>query len=387
MKKKILAILLAAAMSVSFAACDPKKKTPESTDNIFDRANTRKTTDTEKTTMTDIARPTETDTNTDVDSAAASSSEAVSSQIEEGSQSDTELNETEIDKTEDEIQPQPVEFAGYTLSAERVQLDNSFKVSSNDVITGELTGDTLYIMDKNKLYGYYISGTQAEKTSETNLFADYTKIDADSGGTVYLSGDNLNAAYLADDGNIYETDISGKLSFSDVSDFGLVYAKNSDNVLIYSGGETKNWTLTNMHDDKTRTGDFNMISNIEIVGDKVFVTGSAAQENNAGKLGVFNTDGELIMLSDDKTSGTGIISVTDTPNGYMACSQGALSLWNFDGSLAGMSTSGSLAQMFGTNDTITLSRLFSLNDGSVLLLCTAKTDGSDKPFLYRITFS
>jgi hypothetical protein len=264
-------------------------------------------------------------------------------------------------------------------------MDNGFNAASTDRITGELTGDTLYIMDKNKLYGYYISGDQAEKTSETNLFADYTKIDADSSGTVYLSGDDLNAAYLAGDGNIYETDISGKMALSDAMDFGLVYSKKSDNVLKYSQGETENWTLTNMLDDKTRTGDFNMISNIEIVGEKVFVTGSAAQENNARKLGIFDMDGELILLSDDKTSGTGILSVTDTPNGYMACSHGTLSLWNFDGSLAGISTSGSLSQLFGVRGTVTLDRLFSLNDGTVLVLCTTESNGKSVPRLYKIS--
>ncbi len=385
MKKKILAFLLAAALGISCTACDPKKKTPDSTDNVFDRANTGHTTDTEKSTMTDIARPTETDTQTDVSSLSNSSSEIGSSQTDEDTVTDTELIEAEIDDEPEDTEPQAIELAGYTLQAETIEMDNGFNAASTDRITGELTGDTLYIMDKNKLYGYYISGDQAEKTSETNLFADYTKIDADSSGTVYLSGDDLNAAYLAGDGNIYETDISGKMALSDAMDFGLVYSKKSDNVLKYSQGETENWTLTNMLDDKTRTGDFNMISNIEIVGEKVFVTGSAAQENNARKLGIFDMDGELIMLSDDKTSGTGILSVTDTPNGYMACSHGTLSLWNFDGSLAGISTSGSLSQLFGVRGTVTLDRLFSLNDGTVLVLCTAESNGKSVPRLYKIS--
>ncbi len=390
MKTKILAVILAAVLCVSFSACDSMKKALDRTDKVFDRANTGKTTDTEKSTVTDIARPTDVDTQTDIDpvmSSSGSVSSAISVDTETGTDTElveTELEDTELDDNSGDIQPQAVELAGYTLTAERIDIDKDFNASSGDRITGEMTGDTLYILDRNKLYGYFISGTNAEKSSETRLSADYTKIDADSTGTVYLSADDLSAAYLAGDGNIYETEVSGKLALSDTSDFGLVYSKNSDNVLRYSQGNTENWTLTNLFDDKTRTGDFNMISNIEIVGDRVFVTGSSAEENNARKLGVYGTDGELILLSDDKSSGTGIISITDTPTGYMACSHGTLSLWNYDGSLAGITTSGSLSQLFGVRSTVTLDRLFSLNDGAVLALCTEESDGKTKPVLYRI---
>ncbi len=375
MKTKFFAVMLAVTLAFSCTACSSKKDTPDSTDNVINRANTQKTTDTEKSTVTDIARATDIETETDVYTA-----DDIISDTE--NVEDTELIETEIDN--DTSQPQEIELAGYTLTAEQVELDKSFTAVSSDRITGEMVGDTLYILDKNKMYGYYISGTSAEKSSELKLNSDYTKIDADSSGTVYLSGDTLNAAYLAEDGEIYETEISGKLALSDTADFGLVFSRKSDNVLKYSDGDTENWVLTNMHDNDTRKGDFNMISNIEIVGDRVFVTGSSAEENNARKLGVYSTDGELIMLSDDKTSGTGIVSLTNTENGYMACSHGTLALWNYDGSLAGISTSGELAKLFGLSDTITLNRLFSLNDGAVLALCTMETDGKTQPVLYRI---
>ena len=378
MKTKIFAVILAVILAFSCTACDSKKDTSDSTDNVLNRANTQKTTDTEKSTVTDVARATDIETETDV----YTTSDIITDTENTDNTEDTELIETEIDN--ETLQPQAIDLAGYTLSAEQVEMDKGFTAVSSDRITGEMLGDTLYILDKNKMYGYYISGASAEKSSEIKLNSDYTKIDADSSGTVYLSGDTLNAAYLAENGEIYETEISGKLALSDITDFGLVYSKKSDNVLKYSDSNTETWALTNMHDNDTRKGDFNMISNIEIVGDRVFVTGSSADENNARKLGVYSTDGELIMLSDDKTSGTGIVSLTNTENGYMACSHGTLALWNFDGSLAGISTSGELAKLFGTSDTITLNKLFSLNDGAVLALCTIETDGKTQPVLYRI---
>lgn len=379
MKTKILAVFLTLSLAVMCAACGEKNNAAESRAEVVEsRANAQGTTDTEISASTDIARTTDILTETDIPSLADTDS-----QLYDVTDTDTELIETELDEQAGRA-PSAVELGAYTLTAERVELDKNITVSSSDRLTGEMWGDTLYILDKNKLIGCYISGASAQQTSEIKLSSDYTRIDADSSGTIYLSGDALNAAYLGDDGGVYETDVSGKLSLSDTSDFGLVYSKRSDNVLKYSGGTTENWVLTNMKDSDTRKGDFNMISNIEIIGDKVFVTGSCAEENNARKLALYDTEGNLISLSDDKTSGSGIVSVTDTENGYMACSDGTLALWNYDGSLAALSTSGELSQLFGTDEVITINGLFSLNDGAVLALCSSEKDGKTIAELYRI---
>ena len=235
MKTKFFAVILAVILAFSCTACDSKKDTPDSTDNVLNRADSQKKKKKKKSTVTDVARATDIETETDVYTTSDIITDTENTDNTDNTE-DTELIETEIDN--ETLQPQAIDLAGYTLSAEQVEMDKGFTAVSSDRITGEMLGDTLYILDKNKMYGYYISGASAEKSSEIKLNSDYTKIDADSSGTVYLSGDTLNAAYLAENGEIYETEISGKLALSDITDFGLVYSKKSDNVLKYSDSNT-----------------------------------------------------------------------------------------------------------------------------------------------------
>lgn len=389
-KINISALFTAALLALSFAGCDNNKRIiPESqTDTINSPAADKGTLSSQpestvqnpKAQSRTSAQPSNTDTSTNTDTETDTTSlQPEATDLEPAAPEDTDLTETD---SEEKASPMPIELGGYTVTAEQVTLDNSYKPTSQDSLTAEMTGGTLYILDGGKLISYGISGTTGTFEQEMTLARGYTKMSTNNYGTIYISGDNKNAVYISDGGMLTDTELRGNLELSELQDIGLIYSKSSDNVLVYQNGDTKNWAITNMKDNDTRTGEFNKINNIEIAADRVFVTGSSAEDNNNRKVAVYTTDGELISVTNDKTSGNGMTSITPTAYGYMVTSPGMISLYDFEYNLTAQTTAKQLQELFGNDNDITVNSLFSLNDNTMLAVCV--TD-DEQLCLYKIS--
>ena len=391
-KRNISAIFTAAILALSFAACEKNDALiPESqTDTVNSRAADQGTISSQqestiqnpKAQSQTQMQPTDTNTDTQTDT---TSSEVIVTDInaaENDNTDDTDIIDTTDTDSEEMYSPSPIELGSYTVTAEKVDLDKAYNTVSGDSVTAEMSGGTLYILDGGKLVSYGISGTSAAFDQETKLAKGYTKISADNYGTVYISGDNANAVYISADGTLTDTQLRGNLELSDVQEFGLLYSKSSDSVLAYQNGETTSWAITNMKDSDTRTGEFNKIYNIEIAGDKVFVTGTSAEDKNNRKAAVYTAQGELISSATDKTSGNGMTSVTQTEYGCMVTSPGMISLYDYEYNMIGQTTSRQIQDLFGSDKDISVHSLFSLNDGTLLAVCT---EDSENLCLYKLS--
>ena len=388
-KTKISAIFTAAVLMLSFAACENKDTMiPESqTDTINSRSADKgiissqqeSTIQNPKAQSQPEIQTTDTNTDTQTDT---TSSEVIVTDIDDAENDNVDNTDITDTDSEEMYSPAPIELGGYTVSAEKVELDKAYNTVSGDSVTAEMSGGTLYILDGGKLVSYGISGTSGAFDRETKLAKGYTKISTDNYGTVYISGDNANAVYISDDGTLNDTELRGNLELSDIQDLGLLYSKSSDSVILYQNGETTSWAITNMKDSETRTGEFNKIYNIEILGDKVFVTGTSAEDKNNRKVAVYNTQGELISVSNDKTSGNGMTSITQTEYGCMVTSPGMISLYDYEYNMIGQTTSRQLQDLFGSDKDISVHSLFSLNDGTVLALCT---EDGENLCLYKLS--
>ena len=376
MNRKILVSILALSLSASFAGC---KTSPMVENTAPTASNTEIHTDTE----TKQPNGLNTDTDTVIDK-----SELISSEdIKEISDTDTAA-EKDTD-TENTLSPSSIDIGGITFESEPIPFDKALKISDMEDIDCTIFGDTLYILEKKNLRTYTITDSSIIKENDIKLDNKYERVDADAFGNIYLSDSKFNAALLNDDGTVTELDLTGKLAMSKVMNFGL-NSNGKDIIRKYVDGEIEEWLLDGTDTDTAAEEDtdtqtdtdkdtedqprFTKISDIEFSGNHILIGGSFNDGKDTLRAAVFDYDGNQTALTDNKISGDNIVSMTETDNAIIISTGSNLSLWQNDGTEIGQTKSSETAVLFGTENPVWINDVFSMNDGSVLMICSAEND-------------
>ena len=386
MKRKILVSILMLSICSSMAGCQTASRTDEANDE------TRVHTDTDTANEKGITTDTDTvieknsskiDTDdvkelqtTDTDIAEESKLESEAEQ-----NTDTENNNDDNDNKNTSPEPSSIEIGGTTVEAELVPLDESMKISDKEKLDSIVVGNTVYILDNKTIHTDTRSEGAAVKGDDIKLPSKYDKIDSDVYGNIYLSNKSFNAAILNDDMTVSEIDLTGSLAMSKVMNFGLNCL--SDGALKkYADSDTEDWYLGNTDDEDSP---FNKITDVEFVGNHILVGGNFDDGKNTQRVAVYDYDGNQIALTDNKISGNKINSMTETQSSIVVTSSGSLSLWNLDGTEIGQTKSGETAKLFGTENPVWITDVISLDDGSVLAVCTTENnDDKTEAYLYKL---
>ncbi len=378
MNRKILVSILALSLSASFAGC---KTSPTVEGTAPTASNTEVHTDTE------IKQPNglNTDTDTVIDKSQLISSE----DIKKITDTDTAAEKN----TENTLSPSSIDIGGITFEAKLIPFDKTLKISDMEDIDSTVFGDTLYILEKKNLHTYTITDSSIIKENDIKLDNKYERVDADAFGNIYLSDSKFNAATLNDDGTVTELDLTGKLAMSKVMNFGLS-SNGKDVIRKYVDGEIEEWLLDGTDTDTAAEEDtetdietdtetdkatedqprFTKISDIEFSGNHILVGGSFNDGKDTLRAAVFDYDGNQTALTDNKISGDNIVSMTETDNGIIISTGSNLSLWQNDGTEIGQTKSSETAVLFGTENPVWINDVFAMDDGSVLMICSAEND-------------
>ncbi len=383
MKRKIIFSIISLSIILSLVGCqsasngnttEAKKRSDtdsavfSDTDSIFDS-------DKEKT--SDSPRDTDEAIITDDDK-----KELASADMEETSDTNTE-GADEPEEEEDNISPSSIDLGGYTLSAEKVSVDNPLKITDRDSLDCVLSGDSLYVLNNRSVTVYTLSDSGAEKINTIRLDSNYKKIDADPYGQIYLSNDIFNIAQLNDDGTVTELDETGYLALSKVMDYGLSFFNGEKEITKFRSEDDSDIFIENADETEVTDSVFDSVSDIEFVGNHVLVGGTSDEKNT--RVAVYDYEGDLLAVTDNKVEGKGIDSMTETDSGLMVSSLGNLSVWNSDGTEIAQTKSSETAKLFGSENPVRISKLIAMDDGSVLALCSEETE-KDKyqSTMYRI---
>ena len=393
MKRKILASLLLLSLSAVCAGCQPASRV-ENTVSDTSKNEVVNNTDTdsakERTTDSEREKKQSSDNDTAVDKAESISSDDVK-----------ELESADKEKTY-APEPEAIQVGGITLEAEYIPFDDELKISDEDDMDGAVLGSTLYILDKKNLHSYTLSDGTLTANNTIKLTDKYDRVDADVFGNVYLSGKKLNVAMLNDDGTLNQLDFTGKLAMSKVMNFGLS-CNGKDLIRKYADGEIEEWLLDNIDTDTTAEADtevdsetdtaikeeeaprFTKVHDIEFAQNHILVGGHFNDGSDTLRAAVFDYEGNQTALTDNKISGDEVVSMTETSSGLIISSGSNLSLWTPDGTEIGQTKTGDIKKLFGTDEPVWINDVFTLDDGSVLVLCSGENKKDDDiAMLYRL---
>ena len=398
-KKALVFFIMVLSLSTALSACRTSSPANTASDNNYSRNEPASDTDTNNVRSSDTDSTNKTASLIDSDSIKELNSKNNSSDSDlissENLDTNTDINsettettDTELENQDEEelrISPNPssIELGGITLEAKYVPFDTPLELSSMERIDSTFAKDTLYILDKKTLHRYTLQDDSITALEDIALNSKYEKIDSDVFGNIYMSNSIFNPAVLNPDGTLTEVDSTGKLAMSKVMDFGLSF-DGKEKISPYNTIEYEDWQLENISEDEN-SFPFSKINDVEFVENHILVGGIYNDGKEKQRAAVYDYDGNLIALTDNKIMGDGIDSLTETDHGLIAASVSNLSLWNTDGSEIGQTKSGQTAKLFGTDNPVWINDVFAMDDSSVLALCTCeREDGKYEALLYKL---
>ena len=221
----------------------------------------------------------------------------------------------------------------YTLTSTQLVMDPSLVTFDTFDPRVAVSGDQFYVLDKNKIFVYTLSGDTLTQDSEYTLDDDYTEIYATPDGKIYLS--SFWGFFEWADGEIvttFEGDLD-TIALSPDGSFGISWFVGNEisKVTFNSDGTT----------DKTDIilEGVEYISSVNVYDDCFIVSGSGVDEN-ATKIYVYGLDGTLQQTLEPGADDWGLGSVTfvyKTSNGYMAMdgNMRTVNFWGSDGTYLG----------------------------------------------------
>lgn len=370
MKKRFLTSLLVLSICVSFSGCRTASRA------------VRPDTDTTSDVTDSDRRSTDSDRSRLIDSDDIEKLQSSDKDKNKSTDEDTDKNKTKVESA-----PSSIELSGIRINAETLPFDKEFTSKNSDALDAAVFGNTLYILDGKRILSFTLSDTEAVYDKAVTLGQSYERVDADVFGNIILSSEKFHAARLNDDGTINELDHTGKTALSRVLNFGLI-SRGGDTVSVYSEDDSITWDALSKSSETPISPDkpkFKKINDIEFSGSSILVGGEYDDGENTLRAAIFDYDGNQTALTDNKISGEYIISMAQS-NGILAVTTGSsLSLWSIDGTEIGQTKSSQTAKLFGTGDPLWINDLITLDDGSVLTLCTGKADNKQSVLLYKMT--
>ena len=337
--KKLLAIILAIGVAISFAACGNE----------------------------------------------AGNEENISSETNQ-----TETQKPETQETEKAPEAGPLDLKGgtvaigdVTLSAEFIKLDIPLTLTSPSKGSMAVDGSTVYLSNGASLIKKYtLDGDKLTFVKDITVKkAEGVEVGRD--GKIYAGGSAVAAKIYDSEGTeIGDFPESGKLEVAKTADFALTYFPGRDSVKKIVGSEASDWVISGLKaaDPAERKGPFKSVSAIEIAGEHVMVVGII---ETGQSLVVFDMAGNEIVRGAEKLHGNGIHAMTETANGYMTASVSTIHLTKKDGTYIGHATN--TKPLFGVEDSIWLNEFSPLPDGSVLAGGAVKrSDGVVEFVVYKV---
>lgn len=363
MHKKIMLLSAILTAAIGLSACDDIKKEPAREDEFI-------------VTTSDVASiPPEAVKETEQSKAASSSEKADSDTESVGTDTNTEKDtDTAAEKAdkEEKTEPTDVSVGGLTLSASEIPFDKTVSLSDKNS-SAALSGSTLYLLDGRKLHEYSLTD-KAEKTDTISLSGEYSRIDTDPYGLVYLSRDNFDCAVLNENGELSQLDTTGELSLSKVVEYGL--CKSGNEITKFSDESAGEWSSVTERELNFPDN----VSSVEFSGNHVLI---ARKEDGVSSLAVCDYDGNTLCEASEDLIGDDISAMAEAAGVIAASSCGDLCLWNDSGEYIGRLSSDETAALFGTPSPVMIKRMFAGETGELLAFCT--DDKTNEAHLYRIT--
>lgn len=285
-----------------------------------------------------------------------------------------------------------ISVGGFDLKAKWLPIAASVYPKSGYGNSLAAVGDTLYILNYDKLYVLGRSGDGLALQGEPiQLDNTYNSMSAADDGTLYLT-DGYYDGLTYKDGVFGQYDVEGYLAIHPEGKWGLNFWYNSDVKKITNtadGLAVKNWALTGLSDDALRTGRFSTVDFIKVTSENVFVAGYDTLSNNTERLAMYDLDGNEIATfggtdwSDDSTIGS-VSGVLQTKNGILVqdATYQAYKLFALDGTFLG---SVSCDELLGTEYPWPYA-MVDTDGGALVLLSQERNDQSATELLvFEIT--
>jgi hypothetical protein len=288
--------------------------------------------------------------------------------------------------------PAAVNVSGFTLKAEWLSTDASIVPKDAYYNSLAAVGDSVYVLTSQILRSFTRSGNQLIDAGEPlELGNDYSYITSVQDGTLYVT-DGFYRALVVKDGIMNEFDLDSYLVMHPDGQWGLGFW-SSYNVkqltFTVDGLATKDWVLTNLSDDATRTGRFSTVSYIAITADHIFIAGMDALSGNATRIAMYDLDGNELATfggtdwSEDSYFGN-VTGIVQTDNGILVLDgyYQAFRLFSLDGTYLG---SANCDELLGTNYPWPVTIVPS-KDGALALISQERADKSATELLvFEIT--
>ena len=266
--------------------------------------------------------------------------------------------------------PTSVLVGSYTLTAEVLPFETPaiYDVSGNPDM--DVLGNKVYISNGDtevKIYTLDGSNLTYDKTVSVEDTGDSISVDAN--GRIYADGGVFEATVYDPETNAKgEAVAAGELTASKNADFALTYFTGRETITVIKDGVASDWTINGA----ANLGNFETVSNIEIVGDTVMLAG-ADDENNI--MGAYDLSGNQLMLSSGCLAGSLPTAATKTANGYVSSSVEEMTFVNNEGAIIGEADA---EELFGIpDDNVWIYEMTALPEGGFLALAQIYKSGVD----------